>query len=65
MVEKYLYDGKDNHNDGDDGHNDDDDLKNNLKCFCITYNYRCLDDGTDVANNDGDHGDNIKNVFLQ
>ena len=32
MVEKYLYDGKDNHND-DDGHNDDDDLKKKIQMF--------------------------------
>ena len=25
MIEKCLYDGKDNQNDDDDGHNDDDD----------------------------------------
>lgn len=35
------------------------------KWFCVTYDYNCLDDGTDVINNDDDHGDNIKNVFLQ
>lgn len=35
------------------------------KWFCVTYDYNCLDDGTDVVNNDDDHGGNIKNVFLQ